>query len=65
MPPTPTDTRLAELDVEIAVAFIALGGARQRHRRCPSVENEERITDATAEVDRLLDVRLVLRPAMP
>ena len=40
------------------VAHIALGGARQRFLRCPSAENAERVTEALAEVDRLLDARL-------
>ncbi len=47
-----------ELDLEISVASIALSGARQRFLRCPSAENAERVSEALAEVDRLLDQRL-------
>jgi hypothetical protein len=52
-----------ELDLEISVAYIALGGARQRFLRCPSAENEERVVAAEAEVDRLLDQRLAASAA--
>jgi hypothetical protein len=54
-------TSVDELDLEISVAYIALGGARQRFVRCPSAENEERVAAAEAEVDRLLDQRLALQ----
>ena len=54
-------TGVDELDVEISVAFIALGAARGRFDRCPSAENQRRIDEAADEVDRLLDQRLVLR----
>jgi hypothetical protein len=50
-----------ELDLEISVAFIALGGARGRFERCPSAENQARIDGAEAEVDRLLDQRLLVQ----
>jgi hypothetical protein len=49
-----------ELDLEIAVAHIALGSARGRFDRCPSGENQVRVDAAEAEVDRLLDQRLVV-----
>jgi hypothetical protein len=52
-----------ELDLGISVAFIALGSARSRFDRCPSAENERRVADAEAEVDRLLDQRLAVRAA--
>src|SRR4051812_12592515 len=54
-------TSVDELDVEIAVAYIALGSVRGRFERCPSAENQLRIDEAAAEVDRLLDQRLVLQ----
>ncbi|WP_448627546.1 hypothetical protein [Geodermatophilus sp. URMC 64] len=54
-------TSTDELDLEISVAFIALGSARGRFDRCPSGENQRRVDEATAEMDRLLDQRLVLR----
>ena len=52
-------TSVDELDLAISVAFIALGAARTQLARCPSGENERRVADAAAEVDRLLDQRLV------
>jgi hypothetical protein len=55
---SPSVTSIDELDLEISVAYIALGGARERFGRCPSAENEQRVTEALAEVDRLLDQRL-------
>ena len=55
---SPTITSLDEIDLDIAVAYIALGVARGAFTRCPSAENEQRVTDAAAGVDRLLDARL-------
>jgi hypothetical protein len=54
-------TSVNELDLEISVAYIALGSARGRFDRCPSGENQLRIDEATADMDRLLDQRLVLQ----
>jgi hypothetical protein len=56
----PIVTSTDELDLEIAVAFIALSSARGRFDRCPSAENEKRVDEAAAEVDELLDQRLVV-----
>jgi hypothetical protein len=55
---SPSVTSIDELDLEISVAYIGLGSARQLFVRCPSAENESRVTAAEAEVDRLLDRRL-------
>jgi hypothetical protein len=55
---SPSVTSIEELDIEISVAYIALGGARERFHRCPSSENQGRVAEAEAEVDRLLDQRL-------
>ena len=55
---TRTDPGLAELDLEIAVASIALRIARTAEERCPSVENSRRVAEARADVDGLLDRRL-------
>ncbi len=55
--------RFDELDLEISVASIALHGARQRFFRCPNAENAERVSEALAEVDRLLDQRLAATAA--
>jgi hypothetical protein len=60
---SPTVPTVHELDLGISVAFIALGSARSRFDRCPSAENEQRVADAEAEVDRLLDQRLAARAA--
>ncbi|MCW2741588.1 MAG: uncharacterized protein JWR45_2010 [Blastococcus sp.] len=49
---------LDQLDIEISLAHIAVGGARGVFGRCPSAENEQRVEEAVAEVDRLLDQRL-------
>jgi hypothetical protein len=49
-----------DLDLEIAIAAAALSGARGRFDRCPSPENQLRVDEAGAEVDRLLDERLVV-----
>jgi hypothetical protein len=51
-------TSIDTLDLEIAVAYIALGGARQIWTRCPVVENQRRVDEAEAEVNRLLEQRL-------
>lgn len=54
-----TITSVDEIDLDISVAYIALGVARGAFLRCPSAENEHRVADAEAAVDRLLDARLV------
>jgi hypothetical protein len=58
---SPSVTSVDELDLGISVAFIALGSARTRFERCPSAENQARTDEAEAEVDRLLDQRLVVQ----
>jgi hypothetical protein len=55
---SPTITSIDEIDLDISVAYIALGVARSTFTRCPSAENEQRVADAVADVDRLLDARL-------
>ena len=55
---SPTITSVHEIDLDISVAYIALGVARSAFTRCPSAENERRVADAVADVDRLLDARL-------
>jgi hypothetical protein len=54
-------TSTAEIDLEISIAWIALGGARGRFSRCPSGENELRVDEAEAELNRLLDRRIAVR----
>ena len=60
---SPAVTSIDELDLEISVAYITLGSARERFLRCPSAENEQRVAGAEAEVDRLLDARLSFQTA--
>ena len=59
---SPSIVTIEQLDIEISLAYIALGGARGVFSRCPSAENEDRVADAAAEVDRLLDQRLAALP---
>ena len=55
---TRTVTSIEALDLEIAVAYIALGVARSAAARSPSAENARRVVEAEADVDALLDRRL-------
>jgi hypothetical protein len=52
---------IENLDLEISVAFITLGGARELLARCPAVENQRRVDAAEAEVNRLLEQRLAVQ----
>ena len=54
---SPTVTSLDQIDYDISVAYIALGGARSSYTRCPSAENARLVEDAEGAVDRLLDER--------
>jgi hypothetical protein len=54
---SPSITTIDEIDLEISVAYIRLGGVRVRWQRSPSAENARRVDEAQAEVDRLLDER--------
>jgi hypothetical protein len=51
-----------QLHLEISLAHIAVGGARAALSRCPSGENQQRVDEAVADVDRLLDQRLAALP---
>jgi hypothetical protein len=53
-------TCIENLDLEISVAYITLGGARAVWARCPVVENQRRVDEAEAEVNRLLDRRFAV-----
>ncbi len=55
---SPTITTLDEIDLEISVAFVALGMARNAFTRCPSGENQHAVDEAEGAVNRLLDARL-------
>jgi hypothetical protein len=54
-------TCIENLDLEIAVAYITLGGTREIWTRCPVAENQQRVEEAEAELDRLLDRRLAVQ----
>ena len=58
---SPTVTSLEQIDLDISLAFVALGVARNAHARCPSGENAGAVTEAERAVDRLLDARLDTR----
>jgi hypothetical protein len=47
-----------QLDIEISLAHIAVGGARAVFTRSPNAQNQQRVDEGVAEVDRLLDQRL-------
>ena len=55
---SPTITTLDEIDLEVSVAFVALGVARSAFTRCPSGENQRAVDDAESAVNQLLDLRL-------
>ena len=55
---TRTVTSLDDLDLEIAVAYIALGVARSAEAHCPSAENTRLVEEARSSIDTLLDERL-------
>jgi hypothetical protein len=61
---SPSTTALDELDLEISVAYIALGSARNLCTRSPNAQNEGRVGAAEAELNRLLDQRLAVRGAV-
>ena len=58
---SPTGMSLDQIDLDISMAFIALGVARTTHARCPSPENAAAVEKAERVVDGLLDARLVAR----
>ena len=58
---SPTGMSLDQIDLDISMAFIALGVARSTHARCPSPENAVVVEKAETAVDGLLDARLIAR----
>ena len=58
---SPSVTTLDEIDLEISVAYIALGGVRGLWQRCPTAENARRVDEAAAAIDELLDRRLAVQ----
>jgi hypothetical protein len=55
---SPTVTSLDEIDLDISIAFIALGAARNAFAHCPSGENARAVDEAASALDRRLDARL-------
>ena len=56
-----TVTSLEQIDLDISIAFVALGVARSAYARCPSGENAGAVDDAERAVNQLLDARLDTR----
>jgi hypothetical protein len=56
---SPTVTSIDQIDLEIAVAYIALGSARHAFERCPSGENARVVDSAENSLNDLLDARLI------
>jgi hypothetical protein len=54
---SPTITSLDEIDLEISVAYIALGAARSAFARCPSGENALAVDEAENALNAQLDLR--------
>jgi hypothetical protein len=55
---TTTITSLDQIDLEISIAFIALGAARSAFTHCPSGENARAVDEAESALNRHLDARL-------
>jgi hypothetical protein len=55
---SPTVTSLDQIDLDISIAYIALGAARNAFTRCPSGENARAVDEAETALDRTLDARL-------
>jgi hypothetical protein len=54
---SPTVTSIDQIDLDIAVAFVALGAARASCTHCPSGENQRRVDEAEATLNRVLEAR--------
>ena len=54
---SPTVPTLDQLDLDISVAYTALGAARGSSERCPSAENSRAVDEAEGRLNRLLDER--------
>jgi hypothetical protein len=54
---SPTVTSIAQIDLDIAVAFVALGAARTSFTHCPSGENQRRVDEAESALNRALEAR--------
>jgi hypothetical protein len=56
---SPTITTIDEIDLDISVAYIALGAARTAFAHCPSGENARTVDEAESALNAQLDARLV------
>jgi hypothetical protein len=56
---SPTITTIDEIDLDISIAYIALGAARTAFARCPSGENARAVDEAETSLNARLDARLV------
>ena len=56
----PSMTCIENLDLEISVAYLTLGVAREVWARCPVADNQRRVDAAEAEVNRLLERRFAV-----
>jgi hypothetical protein len=55
---TVTVTSIDQIDLDISIAYIALGAARTAYAHCPSGENARIVDEAEAALNRQLDARL-------
>jgi hypothetical protein len=55
---TTSVTSIDQIDLDISIAYIALGAARTAYARCPSGENARIVDEAETALDRQLDARL-------
>jgi hypothetical protein len=53
-----TVTSLDQIDLDISIAYIALGAARTAFDRCPSGENALAVDEAEGALNEQLDARL-------
>ncbi len=58
-----TVTSLDQIDLDISIAYIALGAARTALAHCPSGENQRAVDEAERALDAQLDARLVAQAA--
>ncbi len=56
-------TSLDQIDLDISIAYIALGAARTAFARCPSGENAQAVDEAESALNAQLDARLVAQAA--
>ena len=60
---TTSVTSLDQIDLDISIAYIALGAARTAFTRCPSGENARAVDEAESALNAQLDARLLVQAA--